>query len=183
MALCVSYHPFMIDPATQPDGEPYAAYNRRRWGGDGWTASMKAMGRREGAQYANWKTWPNTRNASRLLLLAEQHGLGDELVGVLYDMCYERGENVSLRETVARAAVEAGVPGGEAYVRSDAGEAELDAALRGAKVNGKRVSAAPTFNLRVGRSSHDFSGAQETDQWVSILEQCADFALAAERAE
>ena len=40
----------------------------------------------------------------RLLLLAEKHGLGDRVIGLLYKYCYEDGLNVSLRETVARAA-------------------------------------------------------------------------------
>ena len=101
----------MIDPQTNPDGEEYMAYNRRRWGGDEWTRPMRAAGRKEGAPYANWIVWPNTTHASRLLLLAERHGLGDALIERLYGMCYEEGENVSLRETVARAAVAVGVPG------------------------------------------------------------------------
>jgi len=96
--------PFMIDPGTQPGGEEYRAYNERRWGGDGWTRSMKASGRKEGAPYENWKWWPNTTHASRLLMFAERFGLGDRVLGVLYSMCYEEGENVSLRGTVARAA-------------------------------------------------------------------------------
>lgn len=37
----VSFSPYMIDMGTQPLGEDYLAYNERRWGGDGWTASMK----------------------------------------------------------------------------------------------------------------------------------------------
>jgi predicted DsbA family dithiol-disulfide isomerase len=137
---------------------------------------MRAMGRREGCPYANWKTWPNTTHAGRLLLLAEKHGLADDLISILYRKCYEEGENVSLRETVARAAVEAGVPGGEAYVASDAGLLELSLALKNSKVNGKRVSAAPTFLLRVGGATADFSGAQDTEQWTSMLEQCAEIA-------
>ena len=68
--------PFMIDPGTQPGGEEYRAYNERRWGGDGWTRSMKASGRKEGAPYENWKWWPNTTHASRLLMFAERFGLG-----------------------------------------------------------------------------------------------------------
>jgi predicted DsbA family dithiol-disulfide isomerase len=172
----VHYHPFMIDPATAPDGEEYTAYNRRRWGSDGWTRSMRAMGRREGCPYANWKTWPNTTHAGRLLLLAEKHGVADSVIGILYRYCYEEGENVSLRETVARAANEAGVPGGEEYVLSDAGLLELSLALKNAKVNGKRVSAAPTFLLRVGSATADFSGAQDFEQWLSMLEQCAEIA-------
>jgi len=172
----VHIFPFMIDPGTQPDGEPYADYNRRRWGGDGWTRPMKQMGRKEGCAYANWVWWPNTTHCGRLLLLAEKHGLGDAVVGILYRMCYEEGCNVSQRAVVAKAAVEAGVPGGEAYAESDEGLQELMTMLRTQRVNGKAVRAAPTFNIRVGAAAHDFSGAQESDQWLSILEQCADIA-------
>lgn len=179
----VHYHPFMIDPGTQPTGEPYLDYNRRRWGGDGWTGSMKQMGRREGAPYANWVTWPNTTHCSRLLMFAEKHNLGDAVVGKLYTACYEQGQNVSLRETVARVAVEAGVPGGEAYVMSDAGMPELDDALRNATTpNGKRVRSAPTFSLRVGNAAHTFSGAQERDAWLEMLEQVAEYAEANAKA-
>ena len=134
------------------------------------------MGRREGCPYANWKVWPNTTHAGRLLLFAEKHGMADSGIGILYRYCYEEGENVSLRETVARAATEAGVPGGEEYVLSDAGLLELSQALKNAKVNGKRVSAAPTFMLRVGNATADFSGAQDFEQWLSMLEQCAEIA-------
>ena len=121
MPVRIRYFPFMIDPGTKADGEEYMAYNRRRWGGDGWTTSMKAMGAREGAPYANWKTWPNTTHASRMLMRAEQYELGDKLIERLYRMCYEEGENVSLRETVARAASEVGVPGAAEYMASDQG--------------------------------------------------------------
>lgn len=176
--VAVHYHPFMIDPGTQPDGEPYLDYNRRRWGGDGWTASMKRMGRKEGAPYANWVTWPNTTHCSRLLMFAEKHGFGDAVVGRLYHACYEEGQNVSLRETVARVATEVGVPGGAEFVMSNQGIDELMACLRSSKArNGKRVSAAPTFSLRVGNvEGPTFSGAQDTESWLDLLEQCADHA-------
>ena len=175
--LVVHYHPFMIDPGTQPDGEPYADYNRRRWGGDGWTGSMKRMGRKEGAPYANWKTWPNTTHCSRLLLLAEKHGQGDAVIGRLYAACYEEGKNVSLRETVAQIAAEVGVPGGADYVLSGEGLDELRQALASPITpGGKRVSAAPTFALRVGHAAHSFSGAQEAESWLEMLEQVADYA-------
>ena len=164
VAVRVHYFPFMIDPGTRPDGEEYLAYNRRRWGGDGWTRSMKEMGAREGAPYANWKTWPNTTHASRMLMRAESHGLGDKLIGILYRMCYEEGENVSLRETVGRAGEKAGVPGAVEYAAGEEGFKELEQALRTAKVNGKRVSAAPTFNVRISAGSYDLSGAQDTRQ-------------------
>ena len=173
--VVMHYHPFMIDPRTKPNGEEYQAYNERRWGGDGWTRSMRALGRKEGANYANWKTWPNTTHASRMLLHAEKHGLADKLVGVLYEYCYELGENVSLRETVARAAEQAGVPEAAEYAQSDEGSRELAERLSRAKTaDGKRVSAAPTFSVSAAGASYSFSGAQDTDHWVELLEHCAD---------
>ena len=139
---------------------------------------MKQYGKREGAPYASWVWWPNTTHASRLLLFAEQKGLGDAAISVLYKMCYEEGENVSTRETVARAAERAGVAGGAEYVQSDAGMQELQHALTNAKVDANtRVSAAPTFKIRVGDASHSFSGAQDTYRWVQMLEQCAQLLL------
>lgn len=59
-----------------------------------------------------------------------------------------------------------------------AGLIELAHHLRDARVNGKRVRAAPTFQLRVAGASNDFSGARDSDDWLSILEQCADYAEA-----
>ena len=66
----VSWEPFMIDPGTQENGEDYLAYNRRRWGSDGWTHSLRAKGRKVGAPFANWKIWPNTLRAHQLLRFA-----------------------------------------------------------------------------------------------------------------
>lgn len=135
---------------------------------------MRAAGRREGANYSDWKWWPNTTHASRLLLFAEKRGEGDRLLGELYQMCYDEGENVSLKETVAKAAERAGVHGGAEYAISDQGMEELRHALGSARVNGKRVSAAPWFHIRVAGLSHDFSGAQETERWTALLEHCAE---------
>ena len=140
------------------------------------------MGRKEGAPYANWVTWPNTTHCSRLLLLAEKHGLGDAVVGRLYKACYEEGQNVSRKETVARVAKEVGVPDGEAYIMSDAGLPEVREALRNPVTNGKRVRAAPTFTLRAGDAAHTISGAREAEEWLSILEQVADYAEANAKA-
>ena len=56
----------MIDPSTDADGEDYHEYCRRRWGGDGWTRSLRAKGKQVGANFANWKYWPNTNKAHQV---------------------------------------------------------------------------------------------------------------------
>lgn len=162
----------MIDPRTQEDGEEYLAYNQRRWGGDGWTRSLRASGARDGVEFANWVVWPNTLHANRLLLYAESFGLGGKVKDILMTKIYEEGENASLRDVVAQAADEAGVPGGASYVQSDEGIDELRRALQSASVNGKRVSSVPYYSVNGG--AFDFSGAQETKQWLKILDHFAD---------
>ena len=53
----VSCLPYIIDPGTAAGGEEYLAYNKRRWGSDGWTYSLKAQGRKVGAPFQDWKWW------------------------------------------------------------------------------------------------------------------------------
>ncbi|MCO5606805.1 hypothetical protein L7F22_060996 [Adiantum nelumboides] len=38
----VHWHPYMIDVNTRSSGEEYLAYNKRRWGSDGWTSSLRS---------------------------------------------------------------------------------------------------------------------------------------------
>ncbi|CAN0472056.1 unnamed protein product, partial [Ectocarpus sp. 8 AP-2014] len=75
----VSFSPYMIDPRTQPGGEEYLAYNKRRWGGDGWTASLKRSSKKDGCDFAKWETWPNSLLAHRLQKFADSAGKGDQV--------------------------------------------------------------------------------------------------------
>ena len=98
----------MIDPGTQENGEDYLAYNRRRWGSDGWTHSLRAKGRKVGAPFADWKIWPNTLRAHQLLRFAPRE-TRPQLKKAMFEAIYENGENVSDPEVVCRLASEAGV--------------------------------------------------------------------------
>lgn len=73
----VQWHAYIIDPRTNPAGEEYLAYNRRRWGGDGWTQDLRRSGRPDGATFADWRWWPASLHAHRL------GGLGGALPGPL----------------------------------------------------------------------------------------------------
>mmetsp|Transcript_48585 Transcript_48585/g.155182 ORF Transcript_48585/g.155182 Transcript_48585/m.155182 type:complete len:210 (-) Transcript_48585:17-646(-) len=106
----------MIDPRTKQEGEDYKAYNRRRWGGDGWTYSLRDRGQQLGLPFGKWTWWPNTLNAHRLCTyleeldasrsdLSEKQKLerGLELVGKFYELTYERGMNISTPQGAAQA--------------------------------------------------------------------------------
>jgi len=100
------WHPYMIDPETQINGEKYMDYNVRRWGGDGWTYELREAGQPVGANFGNWKIWPNTLLShclvTTILEKTKDPQKGDEAVGALFDAVYEKGENVSEASTVAR---------------------------------------------------------------------------------
>ena len=81
------------------------AYNRRRWGGDGWTVQLRESGKRDGALFRNWKTWPHTLHAHRLALYAERAGKGSQAQDRLFETIYEEGGNVSETATLLRVGV------------------------------------------------------------------------------
>lgn len=176
----VSFQPFMIDPGTAEGGEDYLAYNRRRWGSDGWTRGLRASGAPDGCAFGNWRFWPNTYHANRLLMLAEAQGLGGQCKDALFRRCYEDGENVSSREAVAAVARTVGVAGGEAHVMSNAGTSELGAALMAARARGVRsvpfflVESVAPGNAGEAGQPYEVSGAQTTGHWLAILEQLCD---------
>ena len=102
-SVAVVWAPFMIDPATNPNGEEFEAYNRRRWGGSGWTNHLKGEGRKDGANFANWKTWPNTFHGHQLVRFAEEKGVSTSKSNkALFEAIYEEGENISDIDVLVR---------------------------------------------------------------------------------
>eukprot|EP01062_Namystynia_karyoxenos_P042431 TRINITY_DN31021_c2_g1_i1.p2 TRINITY_DN31021_c2_g1~~TRINITY_DN31021_c2_g1_i1.p2 ORF type:complete len:188 (+),score=62.88 TRINITY_DN31021_c2_g1_i1:213-776(+) len=179
----------MIDPGTAQDGEDYHAYNRRRWGGDGWTQSLRQRGKEVGCPFRGWRWWPNTMNAHSLCVLLEQQDAADpslseadkerrglELMDKLYELNYERGENVSTVEGCLIAARELGFPdAGRAEGALQGGEAREEVARRDrlAKAQ-RRISGVPYFLISVpGGAARPLalSGAQSASALRAALEQ------------
>ncbi|KAK9811679.1 hypothetical protein WJX72_008223 [[Myrmecia] bisecta] len=121
----VTWHPYMIDPRTNQAGEEYLAYNRRRWGSDGWTTALRQSGRPDGATFSDWKWWPNTLHAHRLAAFGAKHGKGHETEDRLFRCIYEEGGNVSLLPTLATLGHELELPDVGAYLESDEGREEV----------------------------------------------------------
>eukprot|EP00906_Rhabdomonas_costata_P027665 RCo039251 len=168
LTVHVRWHPYMIDPGTKKAGEEYMAYNRRRWGGDGWTHSMRSGAKADGIAFADWKWWPNTLNAHRLMVLAQKEGKAHELKERLLVRLYEHGENISDRDVVIRIGEEAGLPGVREFMGSDAGLKEVVEEDRKAK--GMDVDGVPYFLIN---GKVDASGAQPTAWWVRTLQKLA----------
>ena len=94
------FHAYIIDPGTKSEGEEYLAYNKRRWGSDNWTKQLRFIGQKYGANFKNWKIWPNTLLCHKLIAEANKKGKGNEVLEEIFKYCYEMGENVSLENTL-----------------------------------------------------------------------------------
>ena len=105
----IIFHAYMIDPQTKTEGEDYLAYNKRRWGSDGWTVQLRNMGKKYGANFGNWKIWPNTLLGHKLIAGAKKVGKGNEVLEEIFEYCYELGKNVSLESTLDEIANKYGI--------------------------------------------------------------------------
>eukprot|EP00727_Mastigamoeba_balamuthi_P013972 m51a1_g9198 hypothetical protein (220) ;mRNA; f:103669-104328 len=171
----VRMFPYIIDRATRPAGETYRDYNVRRWGGDGWTRDLRRSGRGDGLAFADWRWWPNTVNAHRLVLHAARtlgEGADARVVAALFDECYERGANISGVEELDRIARACGVEGARGVLESDAYVRELDELDGEAKRRG--IDGVPHFEIYGGALSREravrLGGAQPSSQFIRAFE-------------
>lgn len=175
--LKITWHPYIIDPGTKPEGEEYIAYNKRRWGGDGWTASLRRRGRECGANFRNWRWWPATLRAHCLADLASSKGLDSSHVQqVLFEALYEEGVNVSSSEALVDLAEERlGLDRDEVLAHLNS-RSSKQGVLRDIQ-NGRRkynISGVPYFVVTgpdVG--PYVFSGALPSDQFLEMFQELA----------
>ena len=92
----IIYHAYIIDPGTKTEGEEYLSYNKRRWGSDNWTHQLRLIGKKYGANFSDWKIWPNTLLSHKLMAEANKKGKDNEVLEELFKYCYEMGKNVSM---------------------------------------------------------------------------------------
>ena len=160
----------MIDPGTQENGEDYLAYNRRRWGSDGWTHSLRAKGRKVGAPFADWKIWPNTLRAHQLLRFAPREKEA-QLKKACFEAIYEQGENLSDPETICRIASENGVDveGFRRVLDTPAAQQDVRRACMQASQRGVRGVPYFVVSGREDARPIGFSGAVDAPQLVEIF--------------
>ena len=161
ICVAIRFWPYMIDLGTAKGGELYLDYNKRRWGGDGWTRSLRKVGAECGCYFASWKWWPNSENAHRLLEYAAEveesgcsttDGLSVRLKLLLFEAVYERGLNISDNTfgVLQQVAKQAGLPeptkGFEHFLFS--GALRDTVIERDSQAKQQGVRSVPTFLIR-----------------------------------
>mmetsp|Transcript_6215 Transcript_6215/g.9554 ORF Transcript_6215/g.9554 Transcript_6215/m.9554 type:complete len:174 (-) Transcript_6215:280-801(-) len=171
----------MIDPGTNVQGEDMEAYCRRRWGGAGWTHSLKIEGKKDGAKFENWKWWPHTLKAHQLVqYCSEEEGNNipsDKVNRLLFEAEYENGQNLSDVNVLVEIGKALGIQDEKdlaLYLALDKGEEQVkrDIALGRQRY---QISGVPHFIISSGdQDRQSFSGAQKPKAFLSIFEALAE---------
>ena len=172
--IIVNWHPYIIDRNTAANGENYEDYNFRRWGSDHWTISLRNSSRRDGVEFKNWKTWPNSLHGHRLVHYAGKKfgAVGQSKAkDILFRMVYEDGKNISIVPCVMEAAKELGLTEAEDYLKSDE---DIDLILsEDLKAKSSlKISGVPYFIIRNDKKQCrpiTLSGAQQSPAFVDAI--------------
>jgi predicted DsbA family dithiol-disulfide isomerase len=181
----------MIDPGTDPNGEEFEAYNRRRCGSSGWTHHLKQEGRKDGARFDQWKWWPNTKKAHQFIEYFSKHHHTivdtDRLNQILFQRLYEQGANISLVETLVDIAVQElndvvtapdDIRQVRDYLEEDRGWYTVQNAIQFERKQ-YNIRGVPYFVIETTTINDDglryaFSGAQSVRTFVEIFRELAD---------
>jgi predicted DsbA family dithiol-disulfide isomerase len=169
--VTVRWQPYMIDPETQPNGEEYLSYNRRRWGGDGWTYDLR---RRAPHLFRNWVTWPNTFNAHctlRYVRNAKGEEAENKVLSILLSQCYEEGLNISTPDTCLAAVQRAGLDIDLAHLRESIGSWELKQEIVKDDTAAKRrgIDGVPNFTVEANGKQVVLGGCTPTQKWTGLF--------------
>jgi len=179
LAVHLRWRPFLLNPHLPPEGMDRRAYLRAKFGGAAAAQRVyqriEEAGRTDGVTFAfdRMQRTPNTVLAQRLLLYAEQHGLGDPMMRALFRALFEEGRDLGdpaeLLELGAAVGLERETL--EAFLASDERADEIVASHRWAERLG--VQGVPVFLVD---RAHIIAGAQPPEVLTGLLD------LAAQRA-
>ncbi len=176
LAVRLRWWPFFLNPQMPPEGMDRQAYLRAKFGGDANARSIYARiceaGRADGIDFAfeRMPRTPNTVLAQRLILLAEQEGLGDAMIRTLFQALFIDGRDVGQPDQLIELAAAVGLdPEAVArYLASEQGASEVVAAHRQAE--GLGVRGVPVF---VVDHEHAIAGAQPPEALAGLLDLAA----------
>ncbi|MFI6292289.1 DsbA family protein [Nonomuraea sp. NPDC050790] len=162
----ITMRPFQLNPDAPAEGEPLLGALERKFGPNAgqMTSQVTAVAEQEGLELNfDRAVSANTAQAHRLIHLATEQGLGEEMSQRLFKAHFTDGLNVGDAEVLAKLAAEAGVSD------DGGGTAEVDEQLARARQLG--ITGVPLF-LFEGQFA--VSGAQPYETFVAALDEVAE---------
>jgi predicted DsbA family dithiol-disulfide isomerase len=169
----VRWLPFQLNPDLPAGGIPRADYRKAKFGSLERSKQMDARviaeGKGEGIDFAfdRMETQPNTTQAHRLIGLAQDQGLANEVVNALFQAHFEQGRKIGDPKVLAEIAAQCGVQGWPDKAPDVSGLEE--------EVRELGISGVPTF---IFERRHGVSGAYPPEQLAEALRQAATASVA-----
>ncbi|MBN9046691.1 MAG: DsbA family protein [Rhizobiales bacterium] len=179
VAAEVRWRPFQLDPNLPPQGKDRAAYLREKFGNgpkiDDIHRQLTELGEENGIafDFEAITRAPNTLDAHRLIYWAAQAAPGtqDRIVGVLFSLYFEQGQDIGDHEVLVDAAASVGMDA-EVVARllqSDADKATIREEIDTANRIG--VRGVPCFIID---QKYAVMGAQTPDVLADAIRQTAE---------
>jgi len=168
------WHPYMLNPDQKP-GVEFKSYIAKRFGGDTHSSQMFAQVTQAAASegitfdFDSITTSPNTRDAHRLMMMAEELGKQWELAPFLYYGHFRDSLDLNDRDVLRDLAVQAGMPNAEveAVLANGMYNDHVDDSLQTAqRLN---ISGVPFF---IFDRKLALSGAQPPEIMLQAIDQC-----------
>jgi predicted DsbA family dithiol-disulfide isomerase len=176
LSVQLRWWPFFLNPQMPPEGMDRQAYLRAKFGGDANARSIYARiresGWADGVEFAfeRMPRTPNTLLAHRLIQLAEQRGLAEAMIRVLFRALFVDGRDIGDPDELIALAAAAGLDRDE-VARSLAGEQGASEVVAGhQRAEALGVRGVPVF---VVDREHAIAGAQPPEVLVGLLDLAA----------
>jgi predicted DsbA family dithiol-disulfide isomerase len=179
----VVWRPFQLQPDLPPEGTPWDEVVRTKFGGPerakAMFAHVAAAGADDGLRFDfdAITSHPNTRNAHRLVLLAQEAGIGREMAAALFRANFTEGRDVGKTGVLADVAAQVGLDRDRVarFIGGDQLGRVVDESQAQARELG--ISGVPFFVLE---GKYAFSGAQPLETFLTVLDRVRSMDAAAD---
>jgi predicted DsbA family dithiol-disulfide isomerase len=170
----VIWRPYQLAPELPPEGTPWEEVVRTRFGGPERAKAMfqhvAAAGAADGLafDFEAIPAHPNTRDAHRLVLLAQEAGIGREMAEALFRANFTEGRDLGKTGVLADVAAQVGLDRDRVarFLGGDQLGRVVDESQAQARELG--IDGVPFF---VMEGQYAFSGAQPLETFVAVLDR------------
>lgn len=170
----IVWRPYQLQPDLPPEGKPWDEVVRDKFGGPERAREMfahvAAAGEADGLRFdfERIAAHANTRDAHRLVLLAQEAGLGREMAEALFRANFQEGRDVGKTGVLADVAAQVGLDRDRVarFLGGDQLGRVVDESQAEARELG--IDGVPFFVLE---GKYAFSGAQPLETFVAVLDR------------
>lgn len=165
--------PFYLNPDSPKQGVDKASFYVSKFGPQRWQmiqSMLTQAGRGAGIDFKFGGKLGNTRDSHRLIQLGKTKGPASQtkVVEVLFRKYFEEEQDITSRDMLVRAGVDAGLDEAEVrdWLESGKGGSEVDSEVDTAR--GNDISGVPNFVIQ---DKWEISGAQDPEVFLNIFEK------------